>query len=270
MPRVLLVDDEPDLLMAVGYSIRRAGFEVTTVADGLAAVNLVDRVRPDIVILDVMLPGIDGFEVCRQIRARMGVPILMLTARDDPVDRVVGLEVGADDYITKPFSVRELVARIRAHLRRETLLRAVPTHQPAEPAPAAGGSSIGDLTIDPARRTATLRGKVLPLRRREFDLLAHLGRNTGITLSRRHLLQAVWNNEVAAGSRTIDVHIRRLRRHLGDDERAPRYLHTVRGRGYVLRLAPPLAAPDMPLPARQRATLTADSPRVKRSFTAAP
>jgi DNA-binding response OmpR family regulator len=232
--QILLVDDEPSLRRSLGYTLTRSGFEVQTAADGPSALLAVRRAMPDLVLLDVMLPGLDGFEVCRRLRARTNAPIVMLTARDDPVDRVVGLEVGADDYVTKPFSMRELVARVRAHLRRDA------TVQAAVGAPVAADDraevlAVGELRVDVGARRVSLGGRPLPLRRREFDLLTYMVRNAGIVLSRARLVENVWDGEVEEGTRTVDVHVRRLRRHLQADAESSAYLHTVRGMGYVLR-----------------------------------
>ena len=219
---VLVVDDEPSLVASLQYALTHQGFAVRTAADGPAALASVKQESPDLVVLDVMLPGLDGFEVCRRMRAQSQAPIIMLTARDDPVDRVVGLEVGADDYLTKPFSARELIARIKAQLRRSRMTE--PVERPSEVV------VVGGVRVDVGRRRAELDGRVLPLKRREFDLLAYLCRNAGIVCSRSRLLSNVWEGELGGDSRTVDVHVRRLRRHLGAG-----YLHTVRGLGYALR-----------------------------------
>ncbi|HEY3108322.1 MAG TPA: response regulator transcription factor [Chloroflexota bacterium] len=231
--RILVVDDEPSLVASLSYSLGRAGFQVRIATDGPGALEVAQEIDPDLIVLDVMLPGLDGFEVCRRLRARTTAPILMLTARDDPMDRVVGLEVGADDYVTKPFSVRELVARINAQLRRASILsgEAGPTGRP----PSDETIDVGPLVVDAGRRIATLAGQRLALKRREFDLLAYLALNAGIVLSRDRLLSEVWADELGGHTRTVDVHIRRLRRHLEADPEAPRFLETVRGVGYVLR-----------------------------------
>jgi DNA-binding response OmpR family regulator len=225
---VLVVDDEPSLVASLQYALTHQGFAVRTAADGPAALAAVKQQSPDLVVLDVMLPGLDGFEVCRRIRAQAQVPIIMLTARDEPVDRVVGLEVGADDYLTKPFSVRELVARVKAQLRRESMLR--DGGAAGRPETRSEVLTLGGIAVDVGRRRAELDGRVLPLKRREFDLLAYLCRNAGIVCSRSRLLTNVWEDELSGDSRTVDVHVRRLRRHLG-----AAYLHTIRGLGYALR-----------------------------------
>jgi two-component system alkaline phosphatase synthesis response regulator PhoP len=233
--RILLVDDEPSLVASLSYSLGRAGFQVRIATDGPGALRVAQEIDPDLIVLDVMLPGLDGIEVCRRLRARTNAPILMLTARDDPMDRVVGLEVGADDYVTKPFGVRELVARINAQLRRASILRgeAGPVGRPRVDDPI----EVGPLVVDAARRVATLAGQRLALKRREFDLLAYLALNAGIVLTRDRLLSEVWADELGGHTRTVDVHVRRLRRHLETEPERPRLLETVRGVGYVLRRA---------------------------------
>jgi DNA-binding response OmpR family regulator len=232
-PRILVVDDEPSLVASLSYSLGRAGFQVRIATDGPGALQVAEEVEPDLIVLDVMLPGLDGFEVCRRLRARTTAPILMLTARDDPMDRVVGLEVGADDYVTKPFGMRELVARINAQIRRASILS-----RPAGPAgrsPLDEPIEVGALVVDAARRVATLAGQRLALKRREFDLLAYLALNAGIVLTRDRLLSEVWADELGRDTRTVDVHVRRLRRLLEAEPERPRRLETVRGVGYVLR-----------------------------------
>jgi DNA-binding response OmpR family regulator len=242
LPKILVVDDEPSLVASLSYSLARAGFQVRIATDGPGALRVAREIDPDLIVLDVMLPGLDGFEVCRRLRASTNAPILMLTARDDPMDRVVGLEVGADDYVTKPFSIRELVARIGAQLRRASIARDQLGR--ADPLPGDDAIEVGPLTVDSGRRTATLAGQRLALKRREFDLLAYLALNAGIVLSRERLLSEVWADELGGQTRTVDVHVRRLRRHLEADPEEPRFLETVRGVGYVLRRAPNGAAPQ--------------------------
>ncbi|HZR01080.1 MAG TPA: response regulator transcription factor [Chloroflexota bacterium] len=230
--QILLVDDEPSLRASLSYSLGRAGFRVTTAADGSSAIAHVRRDPPDLVLLDVMLPGLDGFEVCRRMRSHTQAPVVMLTARDDPVDRVVGLEVGADDYVAKPFSLRELIARVRAQLRRAAIVRAGAVERPSA---VREELVVGGLRIDLDGRRASLDGRALPLRRREFDLLAYMARNAGVVLTRSQLLANVWSDELDGGTRTVDVHVRRLRRHLEPSPDAPVYLHTARGTGYQLK-----------------------------------
>ncbi len=227
MATILLVEDEATLVQTIAYTLRREGYSVVTAGDGPTALTLARAARPDVVVLDLMLPGLDGFEVCRRLRAESAVPILILSARDTEVDRVVGLEIGADDYLAKPFSLRELVARIRALLRRVRLLAEASA---AERPPL----QVGDLTIDPASRRVWRNGQELQLKPREFDLLLFLARHRGQVFSREQLLDRVWGYEHVVDSRTVDVHVRWLRAKIEDDPRTPRRLQTVRGVGYRL------------------------------------
>ena len=227
---ILVVEDEPTLLETLEYNLARQGYRVCTAADGLAALEVARRERPDLIVLDVMLPGLDGFEVCRILRQEMSVPILMLTARTDEVDRVVGLEVGADDYLTKPFSMRELLARVKALLRRVRLVR--------EELAAEGQGArtqrlvCGDLLIDLTRREVERGGQVLHLKPKEYDLLVFLARNRGAVLSRDLILERVWGWDYGGGTRTVDVHVRWLREKIEPDPEHPLRLVTVRGIGY--------------------------------------
>ncbi len=234
---ILIVDDEPSLLVSLSYMLRRNGYDVLTASDGAIGLSLAELRKPDLIVLDVMLPGLDGFEVCRQLRKQCQVPILMLSARDDAVDRVVGLEVGADDYVTKPFSVREVVARIKAHLRRSAINRVAVAQAPATSLSSIESEVIqtSDITLDVSKRIAVVRGEPVVLKRREFDLLVYLVRNAGIVVSRNRLLTTVWSDELEGGTRTVDVHIRRLRCHIESDPANPEYIVTVRGTGYAFR-----------------------------------
>lgn len=227
---VLVVEDEPALLETLEYNLARQGYRVSTAADGLAALELARRERPDLIVLDVMLPGLDGFEVCRILRQEMNVPVLMLTARDDEVDRVVGLEVGADDYLTKPFSMRELLARIKALLRRVRLIREEMAAE--ESAASAGKMAFGDLTIDLTRCEVLRDGVPLHLKPQEYELLVFLARNRGILLSRDLILERVWGWDYVGDSRTVDVHVRWLREKIEPDPGHPTRIVTVRGMGY--------------------------------------
>jgi DNA-binding response OmpR family regulator len=229
LSRILIVDDEPNLRHTVGYNLRRAGHEVLEAADGEAALSAARDQRPDVVILDLMLPGIDGLEVCRRLRARDRVPILMLTARDTEVDRVVGLELGADDYLAKPFSMRELLARVKAILRRAELDRTAPDAIPVSAIEQDG------LTIDLARRRVIAPTGEVALKPREFDLLAFLARHPGQVFTREQLLARVWGYDYAGDTRTVDVHVRSLRTKLGDRADTPRWIETVWGVGYRFR-----------------------------------
>jgi two-component system, OmpR family, alkaline phosphatase synthesis response regulator PhoP len=223
MKSVLVVDDERNIVELVRMYLEKEGFGVAAASDGEQALVAFDRAEPDLVILDLMLPRMDGFEVCRQLRRRGDVPILMLTARSEDIDAIVGLELGADDYVTKPFNPRALVARVKAILRRTEVT-------------AKGGRPIvvGDLRIDPRRREAYVGTRNLELRAREFDLLAALSRDPGVVLTRDSLLEDVWGTDFPGETRTVDVHVAEVRKKLGDD--GPQ-IETVRGVGY--RLVPP-------------------------------
>ncbi len=233
--KVLVVEDEPSLLETLEYNLVRQGYEVRTATDGLQALEMARQEQPDLIVLDVMLPGLDGFEVCRILRQESNVPILMLTARSDEVDRVVGLEMGADDYLAKPFSMRELMARIKANLRRVRLTReetlAESGNGGAETRPASQ-LVFGDLVIDPERREVYRGQELLHLKPREFDLLLFLAQNRGIALGRELILERVWGWDYGGGSRTVDVHVRWLRQKIEDDPANPTRLVTVRGVGY--------------------------------------
>lgn len=228
MSRILVVDDEPTLVDTIRYSLKREGHEVVTAVDGLQALEVARRERPDLVILDLMLPKLDGFEVCRAIRRDQTVPILMLTAKDDEIDKVVGLELGADDYMTKPFSMRELLARVRAMLRRVQMSR----EEAAETRDEVPSYRSGDLEVDLRQHRVFLAERELSLKPKEFDLLAFLVRNAGQVFTRELLLQRVWGYDYVGDSRTVDVHIRGLREKIEVDASEPTRLETVRGVGY--------------------------------------
>jgi DNA-binding response OmpR family regulator len=224
--KVLVVEDDANLLEAVKYNLCKEGYEVMTAADGEAALTAARREKPGLLILDIMLPRLNGFEVCRILRKETTVPILMLTAKVDETDKIVGLEIGADDYMTKPFSMRELMARVRAMLRRSKMAEA-PTSGPVL-------IKIQDIEIDTARHTASLAGKELELSPKEYDLLVFLAGNKGLVFSRDQLLEKVWGYDFAGDTRTVDVHIRWLRQKIEKDAGRPQYLLTVRGTGYKL------------------------------------
>ena len=228
--KVLVVEDEPTLLETLEYNLARQGYQVCTAADGFTALEIARRERPDAIVLDIMLPGLDGLEVCRILRREMNVPILMLTARADEVDKVVGLEVGADDYLTKPFSMRELLARVKALLRRVRLFR---EELVAEDGAVSGKRlTFGDLIIDLARREVLLRGEPLHLKPKEYELLVFLARNKAMVLSRDLILERVWGWDYDGGTRTVDVHVRWLREKIEPDPARPTRIVTVRGVGY--------------------------------------
>jgi len=223
--KILVVEDELNLLELIRYNLVKEGYQVLTAKDGLAAVELARSESPDVVLLDIMLPGLDGFEVCRLLRKDMSMPILMLTAKVDEVDKVVGLELGADDYITKPFSMRELLARVKSTLRRNEMM------QP-QPAKTENILRADDLVIDLGRHEAKLGEKVLPLKPKEFDLLTFLMQNQRQVFSRDYLLEKVWGYDFAGDTRTVDVHIRWLRQHIEADPASPHRLVTVPRVGY--------------------------------------
>jgi DNA-binding response OmpR family regulator len=225
--RILLVDDEESVQTLLRYPLLKEGYDVVPAHDGREALDRFAEQRFDLVVLDIMLPHIDGIEVCRRIRSRSQVPIIMLSAKDDEIDKVLGLEMGADDYITKPFSVREFRSRVRAALRRTEMLRGRPSGE--EPI------AIGELKIDFERRAVSMRDDGLQLTYVEFEVLAALARSPGRVHTREMLLEQVWGDSAYRDSRTIDVHIRHLREKLERDPRSPEYLLTVRGVGYRFR-----------------------------------
>jgi DNA-binding response OmpR family regulator len=229
--RILIVEDEPALQETLAYNLKKAGYEVQAAGDGRVAVELARKQTPDLIVLDIMLPGMDGFEVCKILRREMTVPILMLTARDDEIDRVVGLEVGADDYLSKPFSMRELLARVKAQLRRTRIVReemaqSALTETPHEVL------KLGNLEIDLTRREAMLEGDPLPLKPKEYDLLVFLAQHKGQMLSREFILERLWGWDFVGDSRTVDVHVRWLRQKIESDAANPQRIVTVRGGGY--------------------------------------
>lgn len=234
-PKILIVEDEPTLVDTLEYSLTRQGYEVSVATDGVKALEVARRVTPDLIVLDVMLPHLDGYEVCRILRQETSAPIIMLTARADEVDKVVGLEVGADDYLTKPFSMRELIARVKALLRRVRLVReemAAPTNGTLHPDIPSERFVFNNLVIDLSRREVTFQGIVFHLKPKEFDLLVFLARNRGIVLSRDLILERVWGWDYDGGSRTVDVHVRWLREKIETDPANPTRIVTVRGIGY--------------------------------------
>jgi len=230
--KILVVDDEVALLETLAYNLKRQGYEVRTCGDGTTALHEARVFQPDLILLDVMLPGIDGFEVCRALRQESTTPVLMLTARDDEIDRVVGLEVGADDYMTKPFSMRELVARVKAMLRRVRMIREEIISEGAVQAPAAEILAFGDLEIDLTRHEIRLKGQVLAFKPKEYDLLLFMVQHRGKLVTRELILERVWGWNYIGDSRTVDVHMRWLREKIEVDPSAPLFLITLRGAGY--------------------------------------
>jgi len=223
---ILVVDDEQRLRDLVRSYLEHEGFAVQTAADGITALDLARQHAPDVVVLDLMLPGLDGLEVCRRLRTFSDAYVIMLTAKAEEIDRIIGLEVGADDYLTKPFSPRELIARVRAMLRRPRHSRgtALPDVPPSQ--------RFGDLLIDHGRREVTRAGIVLPLTTLEFALLTTLAAYPGMLFTRAHLLERVWDTDYFGDDHVVDVHIANVRKKLNEDPAAPRYIETVRGAGY--------------------------------------
>jgi DNA-binding response OmpR family regulator len=227
---ILVVEDDLTLLETLEYNLAAEGYQIITAADGLTALEIAREEQPDLILLDLMLPKLDGFEVCRILRHEMNVPILMLTARVDEVDRVVGLEMGADDYLTKPFSMRELLARVKALLRRVRLIREELAEERGQGEPEQ--LTFEDLLIDLDRREVTVRGKPVRLKPQEYELLLFLVRHPGMALSRDLLLERVWGWDYGGGSRTVDVHVRWLREKIEADPANPERIVTIRGVGY--------------------------------------
>jgi len=223
---VLVVDDEEAIAEAVRARLQSEGFEVVVAGDGPEAIGLCEQVHPDLVVLDLMLPGMDGLEVCRQIQRDRWVPVLMLTARTEEADKVAGFAVGADDYLTKPFSLRELVVRVRAILRRMERIGALTTDEPIDRA---------GLAIDQARRTVSVDGADVQLTPLEFEILLTLARTPGVVFTREQLMDKVWGYRDYAGGRVVDSHVARIRRKLGEDGAEPRFIRTVHGVGYAFR-----------------------------------
>jgi DNA-binding response OmpR family regulator len=223
LAHILLVDDEQLITDSLSYSLKREGFEVDIAADGISAIQAVEETRPDLIVLDLMLPDISGFEVCRRLRTFTATPVIMLTARGEEIDRVLGLEVGADDYLAKPFSFRELLARIQAMLRRVQLDRQTPQPQHV---------SMGHLNMDPVARRVYKGDQEVQLSAREFDLLAILMKNAGRAMSRDELIKLVWGDDWVGDPRTLDVHVRWLRLKIEEDPATPQFIQTVRGFGY--------------------------------------
>ena len=226
MTRILVVEDEESFSEALAYLLGKEGFDVVVADTGIAAVELFDKHGADLVLLDLMLPGLSGTEVCKQLRTRSAVPIIMLTAKDAEIDKVVGLELGADDYVTKPYSSRELIARIKAVLRRNS--------SDAEAADASDIHTAGPIKIDTAKHQVTLNGASITLPLKEFELLEYLVRNAGRVLTRSQLIDRVWGGDYFGDTKTLDVHIKRLRSKIEADPANPVLIQTIRGLGYKL------------------------------------
>ena len=225
--KILVVEDDRNLLDTLKYNLHKEGYDVVVAADGAEALDIARSQKPDLIILDIMLPKLSGFEVCRILRKEMTIPILMLTAKAEEVDKVVGLEIGADDYMTKPFSLRELLARVRAMLRRAKMAE-------IQPGVEVTLFKAGDIEVDVARHRASKGKAILELTPKEFDLLAFLIKNKGFVFSRDQLLEKVWGYDYAGDTRTVDVHMRWLRQKIETDPGNPECLITVRGAGYKL------------------------------------
>lgn len=225
MTHVLIVEDEESLADPLAFLLRKEGFEASIVNDGASALTAFDRVNPDIVLLDLMLPGMSGTEICKALRAKSSVPVIMVTARDSEIDKVVGLELGADDYVTKPYSARELIARIRAVLRRGT-------ENSADDELLVGVLEAGPVRMDIDRHTVSVNGQPVTLPLKEFDLLEYLLRNSGRVLTRGQLIDRVWGSDYVGDTKTLDVHVKRLRSKIEEDPGKPVHLVTVRGLGY--------------------------------------
>ena len=226
MTSVLIVEDEESLADPLAFLLRKEGFEATVVTDGPSALAEFDRAGSDIVLLDLMLPGMSGTDVCKQLRSRSGVPVIMVTARDSEIDKVVGLELGADDYVTKPYSARELIARIRAVLRRGG--------ESEDNVGADGVLEAGPVRMDVERHIVSVNGDAITLPLKEFDLLEYLMRNSGRVLTRGQLIDRVWGADYVGDTKTLDVHVKRLRSKIEADPANPVHLVTVRGLGYKL------------------------------------
>jgi DNA-binding response OmpR family regulator len=225
--KILVVEDDRNLVDTLKYNLHKEGYNAITALDGAEALDIARREKPDLIILDIMLPKLSGFEVCRILRKETTTPILMLTAKDEEIDKVVGLEIGADDYMTKPFSMRELLARVGAMLRRSKITGMPPGSEEVI-------LQVGDIKVEIGRHKASKGTTMLELTPKEFDLLAFLATNKGLVFSRDRLLEKVWGYDFAGDTRTVDVHIRWLRQKIEADPNHPKYLVTVRGTGYKL------------------------------------
>lgn len=229
MKKILVVDDEKPIADILQFNLKKEGYEVYCAYDGNQAVEMVNEIVPDLILLDIMLPKKDGMEVCREVRKSFEMPIIMLTAKDSEIDKVLGLEFGADDYVTKPFSTRELIARVKANLRRHQ-------HTTAQESDAKTNEiSVGSLTIHPDAYIVSKRGEMIELTHREFELLHYLANHIGQVMTREHLLQTVWGYDYFGDVRTVDVTVRRLREKIEDNPSHPEWIVTRRGVGYYLR-----------------------------------
>jgi two-component system response regulator VicR len=233
LKKILVVDDEKPISDIVKFNLTKEGFDVYTAYDGQEALDQVEEVKPDLILLDIMLPKVDGLEVAREVRKKYDMPIIMVTAKDAEIDKVLGLELGADDYVTKPFSNRELVARVKANLRRQSTVAANAKQEEEENKNS--DITIGDLTIHPEAYMVSKRDQKIELTHREFELLYYLAKHIGQVMTREHLLQTVWGYDYFGDVRTVDVTVRRLREKIEDNPSRPVWLVTRRGVGYYLR-----------------------------------
>ena len=227
--KILVVDDEKPIADILQFNLKKEGYEVECAYDGNQALEMVEEFKPDLILLDIMLPQRDGMEVCREVRKKYEMPIIMLTAKDSEIDKVLGLELGADDYMTKPFSTRELIARVKANLRRHNQIPAAPEEEESNEI------EIGSLTIHPDAYIISKRGETIELTHREFELLHYLAKHIGQVMTREHLLQTVWGYDYFGDVRTVDVTVRRLREKIEDSPSHPLWIVTRRGVGYYLR-----------------------------------
>lgn len=230
MKKILVVDDEKPISDIVKFNLEKEGFEVVTAFDGEEALQKVEEENPDLIVLDLMLPKMDGLEVCREVRKTKDIPIIMVTAKDQEIDKVLGLELGADDYVTKPFSNRELVARVKANVRRQASMQSTESAKEES-----NDIEVGDLTVHPDAYIVSKRGESIELTHREFELLHYLARHIGQVMTREHLLETVWGYDYFGDVRTVDVTVRRLREKIEDNPSHPTFLVTRRGVGYYLR-----------------------------------
>jgi len=229
--KILVIDDEKPIADILEFNLKKEGFDVYCAYDGNDAIEKVEEIQPDLILLDIMLPGRDGMEVCREVRKKYDTPIIMLTAKDSEIDKVLGLELGADDYVTKPFSTRELLARVKANLRRQQSV----VSQSSEEEEDTKEIAVGSLVIHPDAYIASKRGEKIELTHREFELLHYLARHIGQVMTREHLLQTVWGYDYYGDVRTVDVTVRRLREKIEDNPSHPGWIVTRRGVGYYLR-----------------------------------
>lgn len=233
--KVLVIEDEANIRELVMYNLKANGYDAIEAEDGISGITLAYKENPDLILLDIMLPGKDGYEICRELRSEgIEIPIIMLTAKSEEVDKVLGLEFGADDYIAKPFGIRELLARIKAVLRRVDM-NGTPSGDSGESEENAESITAGDIVIDQSRHEVTVQGTIIDLTYKEYELLSFLAKHRGRVYSRDELLDKVWGIDYVGETRTVDVHIRHLRQKLGENQNGDDYIETIRGRGYKLK-----------------------------------